>query len=344
MWKATAGQDLENAFDNAIGIAYGNGRNDELENLANLFSDTALANFQAALLKGLVPGSKAYVDVAWIDKRPIAKVSKNARGAELGDMLLVVDETEASGVRKSRACILEVKQSPSQTIPPVPVTSGKSTRNQFAILSACPTIFGLKATGTNSQYLLENIVTQPYTGHGGAIAQAWYVAAKPPSGSVPVQDPWMAAPAINGVPFVHTLGALFGACARGQPLPNALNNTPIDVGRDFEPGNNLALPPGWDALINAIISVAKLYDLPRHHFPFRLRMSRYLRGRDFASVSLFSFFGLMPETSLIINTLLTGMCLALYVVLVRKTFFPPKPPSVQRRAFPILFFTIIHGE
>jgi hypothetical protein len=154
----------------------------------------------------------------------------------------------------------------------------------------------------------------------------------------------MAAPAISGAPFVHTLGALFGACARRQTLPNALNNTPIDVGRNFAPNNTLAVPPGWDALISAIISVAKLYDLPRHHFPFRPRISRYLRGRDFVSFSLFSFFGLLRDIPPIVNTLLMGTFFAIYVALVCKVFLPPRPPRIQRRAFPVLFFTIVHGE
>ena len=103
MWTATAGQDLKTAFDDAIEVAYGNGRSDELENLANLFGDVAIDNYQKALYKGLASGSSAYVDIAWIDKRPIAKLSKDSKGAELGDMMLVVHQSDSRNFYSSRA-------------------------------------------------------------------------------------------------------------------------------------------------------------------------------------------------------------------------------------------------
>ncbi|UGQ47313.1 hypothetical protein [Massilia endophytica] len=133
MWIAGAQTQLKAAFDRAIEAAYGKGRGGELENLANLFSPTTIGNFQRALQAGLDGRSAATVDIAWVDKRPIAKLSPTAPGAELGDMMIVVEEYYPgnSAPSASRACLLEVKQSRSQIIPPVPVTSGASTKNQL---------------------------------------------------------------------------------------------------------------------------------------------------------------------------------------------------------------------
>ncbi len=343
MWTATADKELKKAFDDAIEIAYGNGRNGELENLANLFGDIALDNYQQALLKGLDGGSNAAVDVAWIDKRPIAKLSATATGAELGDMMLVVHEHDPRGLQVSRACLLEVKQSPGGAIPPVPVTGGESTRNQFQILSSWPTLYGLKATGSNRAYLLENIITQPGAATGGVLAQAWYVAVKPPSTTAPTPMPWMAAPAAAGAPFEHTLGEIFGACARGGSLTNTKVGAPIGVGRQFEEGKTLQNPPGWDALINAIISVTIFYDLPKHYFPHRAGR-RYIPGRRFAPLAAFCGLnipsGAIPTaTGVLIGILIA--CVAAAIFMRRKA---GKHAPAQDDAFPVLFLNVHHSE
>jgi hypothetical protein len=343
MWTATADKDLKKAFDDAIEIAYGNGRNRELENLANLFGDVALDNYQQALLKGLDGGSTAIVDVAWIDKRPIAKLSDTATGAELGDMMLVVNEYDPRGLQISRACLLEVKQSPTEVIPPVPVTSGQSTKNQFQILSTWPTLYGLKATGSNRDYLLENIITQPGAATGGVLAQAWYVAVKPASATTPTPMPWMAAPAEAGAPFEHTLGDIFGTCARGGSLTNKTIGTPIGVGREFEQGKTLQNPPGWDALINAIISVTNSYDLPEHYFP-RGPGKRYIRGRRFAPFAALGGLkvpsGAMPTAS----GVLIGILIACATFAISKLFQARKRALAPDEAFPVLFFKVRHSE
>ena len=343
MWAATADKDLKKAFDDAIEIAYGNGRNGELENLANLFGDVALDNYQQALLKGLDGGSTAAVDVAWIDKRPIAKLSATATGAELGDMMLVVNEYDPRGLQVSRACLLEVKQSPTEAIPPVPVTGGESTKNQFQILSTWPVLYGLKATGSNHDYLLENIITQPGAAIGGVLAQAWYVAVKPPSATAPTPMPWMAAPATTGAPFEHTLGEIFGACARGDSLTNKKIGTPIGVGRQFEKGKTLQNPPGWDALINTIISVTNSYDLPNYYFPHRPGR-RYIPGRRFAPLAAFCGLSIPSDAIPTASGVLIGILITCVTFAISKRFKARKCAPAQDEAFPVLFFNVHHSE
>lgn len=354
MWTANADQDLKKAFDDAIEVAYGNGGSDELENLAKLFGDVALDNYQQALHKGLANGSSAGVDVAWIDKRPIAKLSQAAKGAELGDMMIVVHQSDSRNFHSCRACLLEVKQSPSQEIPPVPVTGGESSKNQFQILSTWPTIFGLKATATNRHYLLENITTQPGPGAGGVLAQAWYVAVKPPAATHPTPEPWMAAPAVEASSFEHTLGDIFTACARGMSLTNSAVGIPIDVGREFQVGKTLQNPPGWDALINSIIWITRQYDLPRYFFR-GTPGKRFFPGRrvhHFIGFAGLSVPSIAPSASSEFFVGFITACIAYGLFkFVRSRFrsrrlgFGDAQAKLMEGAFPLLVFRVFHeGE
>ncbi len=343
MWTANAEIDLKKAFDDAIEIAYGNGKRDELENLANLFGDVALDNYQQALLKGLDVSSFAAIDVAWIDKRPIATLTETGAGSELGDMMLVVNEFDHSVLQKSRACLLEVKQSSSKDIPPVPVTTGKSTKNQFKILAAWPTLYGLKATGSNHSYLLENIITQPGAEPGGVLAQAWYVAVKPPSTATPTPMPWMAAPAEEGAPFKHTLGDLFGACARGASLTNNTGAT-IGVGREFEKGKTLQNPPGWDALINTIISVTHSYNFPEHYFKDRAGRRRYIHGRGVMPFMALGGLNISSDATQSAFIFLAGIIFSCITLAVFTFVKPRECAHTQNKTFPVLFFNVYHGN
>lgn len=361
MWTSTADVSLKKGFDDAIEASYGNGRDGELENLSDLFSPAALDGYQQALLAGLDGSSDATIDVAWIDKRPIAKLTKSGAGAELGDMMLVVHERDLAGsIRKSRACLLEVKQSPSATIPPVPVTKGKSTENQFRILSAWPTLYGLKATGSNHTYLLQNVDTHPPVTTGGIAAHAWYVAVKPPSKSGAVTaTPWMAAPAVRGVDFHHTLGDLFQACAQGNSLYHPVTKD-MGVGREFARGHTLQNPPSWDALINAIISVCDKYELPEHYFG-PAPGKRYLRGPVRARTSLALLAGLngaaLANTLAGVSLACSATLCALFVLYVRRMSLSPyrnfpfgrfdyvrRALLSRRKHFPVLIFNIFHGD
>ena len=361
MWTSTASTSLKKGFDDAIEIAYGNGQSGELENLSDLFSPRALDGYQQALLTGLDALSDASIDVAWIDKRPIAKLTKNGAGAELGDMMLVVHERDSVGfILKSRACLLEVKQSPDDPIPPVPVTDGKSTKNQFEILSKWPTLYGLKATGTNRTYLLQNVTTHPSATIGGVIAQAWYVAVKPKSKtSVPTAKPWMVAPAVLDANFEHTLGDLFQACAQGSSLYHSVTKD-VGVGREFSRELRLQNPPSWDALINAIISVCERYTLPEHLFgpsPGK----RYLRSYrpPIASFAIFPWLNIATLSNTVIS-LVVGFMVAWWLLPIlyyrRRSRSPYREFLLgsfgcvrrvlkwRRKSFPVLIFNVFHGD
>ncbi|MCA8251447.1 hypothetical protein LGN12_30340 [Burkholderia multivorans] len=360
MWSSNAGPALKRAFDSAIAAAYGSGRQGELENLADLFSDNALDSYQQALLSGLDPLSDASVDVAWIDKRPIAKIAANNEGAELGDMMLVVNERDTFGaVLKSRACLLEVKQAPQIPIPPVPVFSDASTLNQFAILSSWPVLTTLKMTGRNVVNLLENVDTNPANIVGGTVAQAWYVAVKPKSsGGAPTPDPWVAAPAVAGADFCHSLGDVFGACARGDTLhhPNPSIGA-MAVGRGFSRIHPFHGQTSWDALISAIIFVTEHYNLPAFYFPL-LRRKRYRRG-IFRPPFLFSAVGFVDPSAL--GWMTVGILIGLIFasIFFYKILYPwrwvlgflgvpfwrkkyPRWPFQKR--FPVIVFNVFHGD
>lgn len=346
-------QALVDSFDTAFDAAYGNGERDELANLAKLFGPVAIAGYAQALVNGLDPGSSAAVDVAWIDKRPIAWLEKDGVGAELGDMMLVVHEHDPSGLWRSRACILEVKQSPSDPIPPVPVTGGgSSTDRQFKILREWPEIYGIKKTATNRSYLLEKIVTQQCASDLSVLAQAWYVAVKPPVANGEIYSPWMAAPAVQGAEFEHTLGELFARCARGESVVNIKVGNAIAVGRSFEPGHVLQNPPGWDALINAIISVAREYSMPRRYFGKNARR-RYIAGGAMVGPAAAVADSPLSAAWHMVSGIVFAILLALVSVLVlvlsgwgapKRKDDDPNQKAIMEERFPILFLQVMHGE
>lgn len=356
MWNATARQDLKASFDAAISSAYGNGESKELANLAKLFSESALRNYEIGLNEALDRDSAAAVGVAWIDKRPIAKLSASEPGAELGDMLLVVEEYDADGNSSMRACIVEVKQSPSSAIPPVPVTPrSRSTRNQLRVLSEWPTIHGLLATGSNKRYLLENIVTRPGEGPSGVLAQAWYAAVKPRSGAAPFSDPWMAAPAIEGASFDSTLGELFAACATCTSLA-VQGWGRIHVGREVVQ-QQIVSPPGWSQLIDTILCVTRMYPKPPEHFGRSAKGSRYELARSSKMKQRASLMMVMPATlgfwSGTLSTFLGVLCGVLIAAFALESG-PSLIESVRtvlhrrgilgRKRFPVLFIQVYHGN
>ncbi|NUT61914.1 hypothetical protein [Herbaspirillum sp. C9C3] len=321
MWTSTAEADLKSAFDDAIKNAYGSGLNGELENLAELFSPAALYAYKTSLLKGLDNQSDAAVDLAWIDKRPVAYRAKvNASpiadevikpGCELGDMLLIANTYGPDGtLQKSQACILEVKQANAVPIPAVPVFPNEdSTRNQFKILESWPKLYGIKKTGSNNDYLVKAVNTWPNSPkNGGVRAQAWYVAVLShgtPLGTL--KSPWMAAPAVSGEPFdKYTLGEIFSACAQGISLKTSIGD--IQVGREFE-RKNYASASNWNAVINSIIHTTQAYDLPKSLFPSD-ELSRYFWGYRARGSWMWGAIGLALPSTEFTTGVVTGLAIS----------------------------------
>ncbi|HEY4084152.1 MAG TPA: hypothetical protein VGM81_25980 [Burkholderiaceae bacterium] len=361
-WANKQGQ--IDAFNVAFAAAYGNGVRGELENLGKLFSPAARNAYAQALAEGLVQGGSASVDVAWIDKRPIAILNAGDTGAELGDMMLVIHESYGNGPLESRACLLEVKQSPADPVPPVPVTEeNESTKNQFKILSTWDPIHTLKKTATNKDTLLSNIVTK--TGSlDAALAQAWYVAVKPPPSSGWVMDPWVAAPAIAGSEFDFTLGELFVACARGDSLTDKKSGKTIAVGRGFKLNHTLQTPYSWDALINTIIhKVAQQYRMPPKYYTWPTAW-RYFSGIVISGVAT----GAIAQTqtyqsapallpAIVLLTAVTSLATLYFVWKLWRLVRRPVPTveaadfddddggaRIHAGRFPILIFTVAHDE
>lgn len=348
MWISGAEVRMKSSFDAAIQSAYGFGAGDELSNLAALFSDAALDQYHLAIRAGLDPASEAFVDVAWIDKRPIAYLDPKKAGAELGDMLVIVEQHDRSGSTLRRACIFEVKMSPKANVPPVPVTpGGDSTDNQFRILCDWPTLYGLKATSGNRSFLLQNVVTRPGAGRGGVLAQAWYAAVKPtPESSLPVCEPWVVAPAICGARFNHTLGDALTACLLATPIENP-KGTLTDVGRDFVEPTSAVDRPGWDHLVKEIIKVTCRYQLPPHYFG-KYPGVRY-RSRRTAKAGSAILLALAPAAfwhSFIGSLLAILVLLAVAMVTLRpwRSERHDAREMPEDNLFPVVFFTIRHSE
>lgn len=344
MWLTDAAAmkaDFDLVFQRAYDRTKGSG---ELANLAELFTDAALKSYREALLRGIDPASRAWADIAWIDKRPIAKLKADSPGAELGDMMLVVNHFDPAGHVSSRACILEVKQSPSMVIPPVPVTSGKSTTNQFAILSEWPRIVELKATGKNFHPLLRNVVTRDSPTRD-VLAQAWYTAVCPKGSQ---KQPWMVAPAIKDAEFSQTLGALFTACCRSESL-HLPDIGPVGVGREFTPNSTLNSPADWSALVNTILDVAGSYDLPPAYFgqgAGSRRRSTWSSLPALAPVGFASGFWNSNLLNFGLGCFTTILLIGVLALQGSALMAPPRYWLRRRRrnAFPILTLTIAHSE
>lgn len=345
MWTTNADA-MKADFDTAFQRAYDSKRaSGELGNLAKLFSLNALADYREALQRGLDPESDAWADIAWIDKRPIAKLRRDGPSAELGDMLLVVNHFDSGGRVASRACILEVKQSPTESIPPVPVTKGKSTANQFGILATWPDIFELKATGTSGAHLLRNVVTRD-SAERDVLAQAWYAAVRPKDCK---DTPWMVAPAVKGACFAHSLGSLFAACCRAEPLYAPEAGRPVGVGRRFTPGSTLSKPSNWDALVNTILSVVDKYDLPPTYFGLNAGPRRRSTRSSLPALAPIGIGSDLWHESLLSFTASCATIILVLTVLALQILSMMPPERLRwrlrpRDAFPVLTLTIVHGE
>lgn len=345
MWT-NKDREMTEDFNTAFRLSHENGHaKGELANLAKLFSDEALSLYAQALHNGLQPGSEAWADVAWIDKRPIARLAKKGVGAELGDMLLIVNHIDPAGPVSSRACILEVKKSDSEAIKPVPVTTGKSTKNQFAILSSWPTIYELAATGNSRSDLLMNIVTNDDSSLD-VLAQAWYAVVRPLSSE---KHHWMAAPAIKGASFAHSLGDLFTACCRARSLCVSDSGRSLEVGRYFKPDLTLNEPPNWDSLVNKILSVADRYDLPQSYFKGyasgRRRSTRAgLPAISIATASPELWHESLLSLGLTCITFILILGILSIQILSLRTRYGEMHRRKRRGKFPVLTLTCVHSE
>lgn len=340
MWKKKASLNMALLFNALFHKRHQLASTSELQNLSKLFSNSVLSGIEAILSLALTKGSKASVDIAWIDKRPIAYWSKKHPGAELGDMMIVSHYYQPNGAYKnSRACLLEVKQSKTMDVPPVPVTRGKSTLNQLHILTLWPKLLYLRMTGSHKSSLMKNIDLQSSSTADELLSQAWYVAVKPKSHP----HRWVAAPAIAGAPFRYTLGEIIAACLQGESLPKFPAVSRYKVGRDFIGKPDFATNPNpeWADLICGIAFTAHEYALPQSHFG-KSAGKRLVRGRVVTGTAALGISLPFVTDPVAADTLTYIACVCLAFGIGLSTYLLDRHRERQR--FPVLFFHIQQGE
>lgn len=152
----------------------------ELKQLARLFeSDRLTTALTAAIQPKLHAGTARHqerveVKVAWIDKRPMAKLAGEDKRGELGDAALfymrVNSHPRGHNYLSARALILQAKAASEQRqmdVPSVPVhpsnpAQGSSTARELALMSRWEP-FDLYENAANRAPIAQNIQINPRT-------------------------------------------------------------------------------------------------------------------------------------------------------------------------------------
>jgi len=257
----------------------------ELAQLAKLFARGELLKQLETILAPTLRHGRYYreeleIKLAWIDKRPLAKLANHSKRVELGDAAFFFFEQLANhGVsipQYGRALIMQAKvakdmnqiASPSVPVNPVRPSPDSSTARELDLLSKWDT-FDLYATSGSRDAIVTGISVAPASlppAHG------WYMATprRHPAGSQASawKSPWMCAPAEAGVACAFTLGEVlrsFFAFSYAAPM----GNLPIEVGANIDPDpSNLQNPSGqgWERLGVELLRLCPKNQLPRSLF------------------------------------------------------------------------------
>lgn len=263
----------------------------ELGQLAKLFNTSGLlARLDDVLTPTLPTPRPGYseeleLSLAWIDKRPLAKLATNPRRVELGDAaIFFFDLLQFSGkthYRQSRAVILQAKVAKEKgqiAQPAVPVNPRRprpntSTARELELLSRWE-IFDLYKTAGDRDPILNGISVAPAK---FPPANGWYMATpkkRPNDGQNGAwKSPWMCAPAKDGAPCEVTLGNLLLAFLASSPVNGGNSSLPA-VGVDFEFDPQYLLQPNlsakrgndWNRLCVKILQLCPKHQLPRSLF------------------------------------------------------------------------------
>jgi hypothetical protein len=281
---------IASAIDSQIWKIYKNrlGGN-ELTQLAKLFKRSGLATRLKSVLSPTLPTPRpSYsedleISLAWIDKRPLAKLATQPKRVELGDAaILFFDVLRIAGTnryRESRALILQAKAAqekrqiaqPSVPVNPTRPSPSSSTARELALLSRWGT-FDLYKTSGSSKPIVRAISVAPSK---LPPANGWYMATpKRPPGVAQHsawKSPWMCGPAADGSPCNVTLGSLLLAFLTSSPINSAGASLPeVGVKFSFDP-QYLLSPQGndWDRLCIELLRLCPQNKLPKSLFGAR---------------------------------------------------------------------------
>jgi hypothetical protein len=258
----------------------------ELKQLARLFKGAGLLmRLNDVLSRTLRPPTPHYredleIRLAWIDKRPLAKIPTNPRRVELGDAaIFFFDLFQVAGTnryRQSRALILQAKAAKEKSQvaqPTVPVNPTKprptsSTARELELLSRWDR-FDLYKTSGSRDPIVCGISVGPTK---FPPANGWYMATpkRRPADTERAawKSPWMCAPATDGAPCDVTFGNLLLAFLTASPL-NGVNSSLPEVGADFKfDPHYLSAPRGndWERLCMEILRLCPQSSLPKSLF------------------------------------------------------------------------------
>jgi hypothetical protein len=282
--KSEISADIDSAIWEIYGNRLGGG---ELAQLAKLFKAGGLPQRLTDILSPTLASSLPHyreeleIKLAWIDKRPLAKLKTETSRVELGDAAIFFFDIVKVGKRylynrEARALVLQAKVAKEKrqiAQPLVPVNPGappasSSTARELALLSNWAQ-FDLYATSGSIEPIVRDI----------SVAQAkrpppngWYMATPKIQPDAPDAaawtSPWMCAPSASGSPCTVTLGSLLwhfltaSAFANSKvPLPEAGVNFKFDPQYFASPRGN-----GWDRLCVEILRLCPKNNLPQSLF------------------------------------------------------------------------------
>jgi hypothetical protein len=288
--KAEIGAEIDSQIWDIYRHRLGGG---ELRQLAKLFERSALlARLEHVLIPTLPSPRPGYsqeleITLAWIDKRPLAKLASNPRRVELGDAaifffdLLHIPQTNRYNCNGARALILQAKaakETSQMAQPAVPVNptrprANTSTARELELLSKWEP-FDLYKTSGSRDPIVRDISVAPRT---FPPANGWYMATpkRRPRDAEEVawKSPWMCAPAANGALCDVTIGNLLLAFLKGSTISGQKSALP-KVGADFNFDPQYLLRPSgddWGRLCIEILRLCPQNRLPRSLFGPRQR-------------------------------------------------------------------------
>jgi hypothetical protein len=304
----------------------------ELPQLAKLFKENSLPRSLAKVLSQSLPRPSSHyreeleIKLAWIDKRPLAKLEAYTKRGELGDAAIFFFDLAQSGktrYRQARALILqakvaeEAKQLAHPTVPVNPTNPSKtsSTARELALLSKWDR-FDLYKASRSRVPIADRIAIISSTTPS---PNGWYMATpkkQPNPGTMAAwKCPWMCAPAEKGSSCNVTFGNLLWAF-----LSSNLVNSTYEVGANFNFDPEYLIHPqgrDWTRLCIELLRLCPENDLPQSLFgrrPKRAIVSSVIRSLPY----LGSEGGLTNLFSWLRDLVLPRRMPVLFVMLIRR--------------------------
>lgn len=258
----------------------------ELSQLAKLFKGKGLPDRLLTILRSTLRVPVRYyreeleIKLAWIDKRPLAKLANQPKRGELGDAAFfyfeILQHNGKASHQQARALIMqakvakEPKQIASPTVPvnPSNPSPNSSTAREIDLMSQWRT-FDLYKTSRSRSAIVKGVSIAPQS---RPPAHGWYMATpgKHPKGSQAKawESPWMCGPAAMGAPCAVTLGELLRSFFTFDTVTAGCNALP-EAGATFKFDPSYMTTPvgnGWDRLCVEILRLCPNNQLPKSLF------------------------------------------------------------------------------